>query len=109
MTAAKYRRPRDSERSPAVPLEERQAILLRTFRSDLVYWIGADQKTALRIMRLVEEVLRDPFSGMGKPEPLRHDMQGQWSRRITPEDRIVYRVRPGGILFSFARGHYGRR
>lgn len=109
MTPAKHRRPPERKQSPDVHPEERQAILLRTFRSDLVYWISADQKTALRVMRLIDEVVRNPFSGTDKPEPLRHDMKGQWSRRLTAEDRIVYRVRPDGILFSFARGHYGQR
>jgi toxin YoeB len=109
MSAAKRNRDREHPKSPAVSEEERQAILLATFRYDLVHWIGADPKTALRIMRLIEEILRDPFSGVGKPEPMKHDMQGQWSRRITEEDRLVYRVRQTAILFSFARGHYSRR
>lgn len=59
-------------------------------------------------MRLIEEIIRDPFSGIGKPEPMMHDWHGNWSRRITHEDRIVYRVRHTDILFTFARGHYGR-
>lgn len=58
-------------------------------------------------MHLVEDVLRNPYSGIGKPERLRHD-PGSWSRRITGEHRIVYEVHPHGVLFNVARGHYTR-
>jgi toxin YoeB len=95
--------------SPAVPDDDRQAILLQDFRRDLTYWIESDPRLALRVMRLIEEVLRSPFSGLGKPEPLRHESQGQWSRRITEEHRMVYRIRSTGVFFMYARGHYGRR
>jgi toxin YoeB len=57
-------------------------------------------------MRLIEEILRAPFSGIGKPESLRHRASGAWSRRITGEHRIVYEVHPDAILFTVARGHY---
>jgi toxin YoeB len=57
-------------------------------------------------MRLIEEILRTPFSGIGKPEALRHRASGTWSRRITGEDRIVYEVHPHAVLFNVARGHY---
>lgn len=60
-------------------------------------------------MRLIEDVLKDPFSGLGKPEPMKHDMAGKWSRRITEEDRLVYTVTHLAIYFSRARHHYGRR
>jgi toxin YoeB len=86
--------------------EERQAILRAAFRSDLTWWIQTDPRTALRIMRLVEDVLRSPFSGIGKPEPLRHRTGGAWSRRITEEHRIVYEISPAGVVFAWARGHY---
>ena len=95
--------------SPAVPDDERQAILLHDFRRDLTHWIASDPRLALRIMRLIEDVLRDPISGLGKPEPLRHAAHGQWSRRITDEHRMIYRIRQAGILFMYARGHYDRR
>lgn len=60
-------------------------------------------------MRMIEEVLADPAGGIGKPEPLLHDMSGQWSRRITEEHRMVYRIRNFDVLFAVARWHYGRR
>lgn len=65
-----------------------------------------EPRTALKVMRLIEEVLRDPFRGTGKPELLKHDLQGSWSRRITDEHRIVYRVNPSAVLFMLARYHY---
>src|SRR5687768_16358898 len=98
MTAAKRRAPRPSQ-SPAVPDSERQAILHRDFRRDLAYWIATHPRTALRIMRLIEEVLRDPQAGVGKPEALKHDMAGHLSRRITDEDRLVYIVSETAVQF----------
>lgn len=108
MSAAKRRRPRPTNESPAVPPPERQAILLRDFRRDLTYWIETHPRTALRIMRMIEEVLADPGSGIGKPEPLQYDMGGQWSRRITGMHRMVYRIRNFDVLFAMARWHYDR-
>lgn len=58
---------------------------------------------------MIEEVLADPQGGMGKPELLQHEMAGNWSRRITDEHRMVYRVRNSFVLFAMARWHYGRR
>jgi toxin YoeB len=57
-----------------------------------LYWVGADRSTLLRLNKLIEECRRTPFSGLGKPEPLRGELKGFWSRRITDEDRLVYRV-----------------
>jgi toxin YoeB len=94
--------------SPAAS-EERQAILRAAFRADLTHWIESDPRIAVRIMKLIDDVLRSPFSGIGKPEPLRHAPVGLWSRRITREHRIVYEVNPVGVLFNVARGHYGGR
>lgn len=76
------------------------------FREDLRWWVEADRKVALRILRLVEAVLREPAGGIGKPEPLRHLGPGLWSRRITAEHRLVYLVRPGRVDFLQARYHY---
>ena len=59
---------------------------------DYQHWIGADPKTLRRLNALIQESLRDPFKGTGKPEPLRGDLAGWWSRRITLTDRLVYRV-----------------
>ncbi|RME79136.1 MAG: Txe/YoeB family addiction module toxin [Chloroflexi bacterium] len=82
------------------------AIFHPEFREDLAYWVQTDRKTALRILKLVEAVLRDPFSGMGKPEPLKYLGQGVWSRRITQEHRLVYLVRKDRVDFLQARYHY---
>jgi toxin YoeB len=59
---------------------------------DYVYWQKTDAKIHGWINALIEDIQRDPFKGLGKPEPLRHALQGYWSRRITQEDRLVYRV-----------------
>jgi toxin YoeB len=93
--------------SPAVPSDERQAIVFRGFRQDLAWWIASHPRTALRVMRLVEEIIRDPFAGIGKPEALKHRVPGECSRRITDADRLVYLVQGAAIYFLAARSHYG--
>jgi toxin YoeB len=87
-------------------LPPREAVFQPEFRSDLRYWIRNDRKVALRVLELVEAVLRDPFTGIGKPEPLRCETAGAWSRRITQEHRLVYRVSATRIDFVQARYHY---
>jgi toxin YoeB len=62
------------------------------FREDLRYWVETDRRTALRIFELIEAILRDPFTGIGKPEPLKYALAGAWSRRINQEHRLVYGV-----------------
>ena len=84
----------------------REAVFHPEFREDLRYWIETERKIALRVLELVESVLRDPFAGTGKPEPLRHLLAGAWSRRITEEHRLVYLVRGNRIDFLPARYHY---
>ncbi|MBI3375155.1 MAG: Txe/YoeB family addiction module toxin [Betaproteobacteria bacterium] len=84
----------------------RSALFHRQFLDDLRYWIENDRAAALRTLNLVEAVLRDPFAGVGKPEPLRHQFAGCWSRRITREHRMVYRVTQTSIEFLLARYHY---
>jgi toxin YoeB len=74
---------------------------------DLRHWIDVDRKKALRIVDLIETVSRAPFDGIGKPEPLRHELAGCWSRRIDHEHRLVYRVDGDGIAFLACRYHYG--
>ena len=71
----------------------------KEFREDLRFWIKTDRNVALRVMSLVEAVTRDPFAGMGKPEPLRNLSGKVWSRRITQEYRLVYLIRPDRIDF----------
>ncbi|MBM4458900.1 MAG: Txe/YoeB family addiction module toxin [Chloroflexi bacterium] len=84
----------------------RAAVFQPEFREDLRYWVKADRKIALRVLTLVEAILRDPFSGIGKPEPLRHLGADVWSRRLTEEHRVVYLVSHDRIDFLQARYHY---
>jgi toxin YoeB len=73
---------------------------------DLSWWVQEDRAQALRVIRLIRETQRDPFSGLGKPEPLKHELGGCWSRRINQEHRLVYRVQPGRIRILACRYHY---
>jgi len=84
----------------------RDAVFQPEFREDLRYWVETDRKLALRAFDLIEAVMRDPFSGIGKPEPLKYLASGAWSRRLTQEHRIVYLVRDDRIDFLQARYHY---
>lgn len=74
--------------------------------ADLAWWVEQDRKKALRIMKLIEAVQRDPFSGIGQPEPLRHEFAGCWSRRIDQEHRLVYEVSDSKIRILACRYHY---
>jgi toxin YoeB len=85
---------------------ERAVDFLPKFREDLAWWIRNDRRSALKALELVEATVADPFAGIGKPEPLRHEYAGCWSRRITKEHRLVYRVTPDRIDFLQARYHY---
>ena len=85
---------------------ERIAVFFPEFREDLRFWVETDRRTAMRVFDLVEAIVSDPFSGIGKPEPLRFVMAGCWSRRITQEHRLVYRVTADRIDFLQARYHY---
>ncbi|MEJ6578903.1 MAG: Txe/YoeB family addiction module toxin [Akkermansiaceae bacterium] len=73
---------------------------------DLCYWIDKDRRMAKRIARLVEDTKRDPFEGIGKPEPLKHDFAGYWSRRINEEHRMIYKIDQGQLLIAQLRYHY---
>ena len=84
---------------------QRVAVFQPEFREDLRYWVETNRKIALRAIDLVEAITRDPFSGIGKPEPLRHFASGAWSRRLTDEHRIVYLVSHDRIDFQ-AWYHY---
>jgi toxin YoeB len=83
-----------------------EAVVQKQFLDDLTFGVDTDRKTALKILKLVDAVLRDPFSGEGKPEPLKYLGTGVWSRRITGEHRLVYLVREKRIDFLQARYHY---
>ena len=84
----------------------REAVFQREFIEDLRYWVTTDRKIALRAFNLIEAILRDPFSGIGKPEPLKYLAPGAWSRRLTQEHRLVYLVRDERIDFLQACYHY---
>jgi toxin YoeB len=84
----------------------RDTVFHAEFREDLRYWVEVDRKVALRAFDLIEAIIRDPFSGIGKPEPLKYLASGAWSRRLTEEHRIVYLVGPDRIDFLQARYHY---
>ncbi|MDE2805424.1 MAG: Txe/YoeB family addiction module toxin [Gemmatimonadota bacterium] len=86
--------------------QRREAVLHPRFLEDLAYWTRTDRKRALRTLKLVEAILRDPFDGIGKPEPLRRELTGRWSRRIDSEHRLVYQVSDDRVYFLAARYHY---
>jgi toxin YoeB len=69
-------------------------------------WAAKDSKIYTKIGRLIADTLRNPFSGIGKPEPLKHDLKGCWSRRITDEHRLVYKVTDDLIIVLSCRFHY---
>jgi len=73
---------------------------------DLGWWVKKDRKIALKIIKLVEASQRDPFAGIGKPEPLKHELAGCWSRRIDREHRLVYQVKNEKIRILACRYHY---
>ena len=84
----------------------REAVFQREFVEDLRHWVATDRRVSLRALDLVEAILRDPFTGIGKPEPLKYLAAGTWSRRLTQEHRMVYLVRATRIDFLQARYHY---
>lgn len=73
---------------------------------DYLYWQTTDKLMLKRINRLINEIMRDPFTGAGKPEPLKHGLSGYWSRRINDDHRIVYRPAEDAILIAQLRFHY---
>lgn len=73
---------------------------------DCLYWQKQDRKMVERINKLIQEIRRDPFGGIGKPEPLKHALAGFWSRRITDEHRVVYKVEGDALLIAQLRYHY---
>ena len=86
--------------------KERDAVFQPEFREDLRYWVEKDRKVALRAMELIEAIMQDPFTGIGKPEPLKYFAAGAWSRRLTQEHRVVYVVSDDRIDFLQCRYHY---
>lgn len=86
--------------------KQRDTVFQPEFREDLRFWVQIDRKVALRAFDLIEAIMRDPFTGIGKPEPLKYLSSGTWSRRLTQEHRIVYLVRDDRIDFLQARYNY---
>lgn len=74
--------------------------------NDYLYWQSQDKKTLIKLNTLLKEIQRAPFTGSGKPEPLKHDKSGRWSRRINETDRLVYRVNGDTIEITQCKGHY---
>ncbi len=81
-------------------------IWTKTAWTDYVYWQSTDKKKLKRINELIKSTLRDPFSGIGNPEPLKHDLQGYWSRRIDGEHRLVYSFENEVLEIIACRYHY---
>ena len=73
---------------------------------DYLHWQKSDKKILHRINTLIRDTRRSPFEGIGKPEPLKHGLAGYWSRRITQEDRMVYKVAEDALLIAQLRYHY---
>ena len=73
---------------------------------DYLYWQQQDKRTLQRINKLIKEIQREPFAGVGKPEPLKHALSGFWSRRISEEHRIVYKIEQDAVLIAQLRYHY---
>ncbi len=70
------------------------------------YWVNIDKKIFKKIFLLLKDTQKNPFTGLGKPEPLKHDLQGYWSKRINEEHRLVYRVEDDSIIIISCRYHY---
>ncbi len=88
-------------------LRKRSAVIQTECLEDLRYWVDTNRKTALRVLDLMEAVLREPYEGVGKPEHLKHFGGNVWSRRINEADRLVYEVFDDRVAFLQARYHYG--
>ena len=86
--------------------KKREAVFQAEFIEDLRHWVETDRRRELRAFDLIEAILRDPFQGIGKPEPLKYLGPGVWSRRLTQEHRIVYLVRDERVDFLQGRYHY---
>jgi toxin YoeB len=84
----------------------RKIAFLPTAFEDFNWWATEDRRIYARIVRLIKDIERSPFSGLGKPEPLKHELQGLWSRRITDEHRLVYKVAEEEIVIVSCRFHY---
>lgn len=84
----------------------REIVLTRKAREHLQFFITNDRKLALKIFDLFDAITKDPFTGIGKPEPLKENLKGYWSRRINDEHRLVYQVMDESIIIISCRSHY---
>ncbi|HLB33618.1 MAG: addiction module toxin YoeB [Verrucomicrobia bacterium RIFCSPHIGHO2_12_FULL_41_10] len=84
----------------------KEIVFDKDFLADLTYWTRTNPRMALKVLELIEAVRRDPFFGIGKPEPLCHLGSNIWSRRINQEHQIVYCVTMNKVIFAQARYHY---
>ena len=73
---------------------------------DYLYWQSQDKKTLKRINKLLDDIARNGYDGIGKPEPLKNNFSGWWSRRINDEDRLIYRISGNDIEIAQCKGHY---
>lgn len=87
-------------------MTQRNIVFEPEFLEDLRFWIETNRRIALKVLDLVDAVMRDPYEGIGKPEPLRYEFSGLWSRRIDREHRLLYTVSEERINFIQARYHY---
>ncbi len=85
---------------------QRVAVFSSHFLEDLTFFVQHERRLALKLLELVEAILRDPSQGLGKPEPLKHMPANTWSRRLNQEHRVVYTVAADRITFLQARYHY---
>ena len=110
MNKKQRQRERDSKRDSGSAEKRRPvawaAIFHSEFREDLRHWFVTDPRIADRVLDLVQAIVQDPFKGIGKPEPLKHQLAGCWSRRLTQEHRVVYMVQESRIDFLQCRYHY---
>jgi len=83
-----------------------KTLFSETAWEDYLYWQKTDKKLLKRTNELIQAIKRDPFDGIGKPEPLKHDLSGYWSRRIDDEHRIVYKIKDDSLLIAQCREHY---
>lgn len=104
--SAKKKDNKPSDPKPEIIVLQRRIIFDESFREDLQWWYRQDTQKANKILDLVESISADPFSGIGKPEPLKFMEANTWSRRIDLEHRLIYRVQNESIQFLQARYHY---
>ncbi|MCY7336560.1 MAG: Txe/YoeB family addiction module toxin [Chamaesiphon sp.] len=106
MSAKKKDKKPSDDSKPEIVIIQRRIIFDEAFREDLHWWYRQDIQKANKILDLIESVCIDPFSGIGKPEPLKFMEANTWSRRIDLEHRLIYRVQNESIQFLQARYHY---